>query len=520
MSWLASRSSRADADALLDYWDAVIAQRPAIPIPPPAMPEEGALIRTLASTVSVTSATPDDADSLLPLLLARQREMTGMTASSATATPLPVRPDSRRARRSRPIAGWVRRQAMPAIEIAAIATLLLATVAGLWISGNDRDARILVPAITAWDEDASPPNVPMYRASPGRTGVMPGPAIDGVPAIRWQVPTDGHIVGAPALVDGVLYIGVGNAGLVAFDAANGDRLWAYDPGGPVMSSPAVAAGMVVVTRGDGRMVALDATTGAERWSFAIARREANPLIHNGVVFVEAAGRYLAALDVATGNAVWTAELPAPASRSAALGDGNVYVTTIDGVVHALDAVTGDVAWTWASNVRAEIYGMPVVANGLVYVGAANPIAPTQAGFLAALDTATGEPVWRIDAAPGAGYSIPAVGPELIHVVTGEDGMVQALDARTGESRWSSVVGAEVWGAPGVADGMLFVGTSTGDLIALDATDGTHLWTLRLDGPIHTAPIVSGGMAYLGTAAGSLYAIGGQGSARAEATPAG
>ncbi|WP_192918454.1 outer membrane protein assembly factor BamB family protein [Salinigranum salinum] len=84
-------------------------------------------------------------------------------------------------------------------------------------------------------------------------------------------------------------------------------------------------------------------------------------------------------------------------------------------------------------------------------------------------------LWRTTA--DAGLSAPVVADETLFV-GGDDGGVQALDARTGDERWRLPVGASA-GTPWLLDGRLYVPTADA-IVALDADERTEAW--RIDTP--------------------------------------
>ena len=91
----------------------------------------------------------------------------------------------------------------------------------------------------------------MYRGNPERTGNMPGPGIDGQPVELWRVEVGGRVNSAPAVVDGVLYVGAANGGVFALDIATGSQVWQFNANNPISSSPAVVDGSVYVGSDNG-----------------------------------------------------------------------------------------------------------------------------------------------------------------------------------------------------------------------------------------------------------------------------
>jgi polyvinyl alcohol dehydrogenase (cytochrome) len=73
-----------------------------------------------------------------------------------------------------------------------------------------------------------------------------------------------------------------------------------------------------------------------------------------------------AIDAATGDTLWEADLESSAFGAASVASGVVYQGTTDGVMHALDAETGDELWT--AEPGGDIGGGPSIVDGVVYWG--------------------------------------------------------------------------------------------------------------------------------------------------------
>jgi len=136
-----------------------------------------------------------------------------------------------------------------------------------------------------------------------------------------------------------------------------------------------------------------------------------------------------------------------------------------------------VKWTYATNAR--VAGSPAVVDGVVYVGGASGAD----GMLYAIDARTGGTKWTF---PG-GFGSPAVLDGVVY--TGASEAFYALDARTG---------AEVWEFPGatgsvptVADGGVYFCSESNILYALDAVAGTELWEQVAPGGCAAAAVAHG-----------------------------
>lgn len=114
--------------------------------------------------------------------------------------------------------------------------------------------------------------------------------------------------------------------------------------------------------------------------------------------------------------------------------------------------------------------------------------------------------WRIDGIKGV-TSTPAVVDGTVYIGAW-DGRVRALDAGTGEVRWSTLVtaGAGVTGAmvddsPLVVGDRVYIGDGVGKLHALDTTTGAIVWSQTLDthpnARIFSSPVLADGRIIVG-----------------------
>ena len=145
------------------------------------------------------------------------------------------------------------------------------------------------------------------------------------------------------------------------------------------------------------------------------------------------------------------------------------VCSFAGQVRAFDTRTGALLWQRALGSSCE--SSPLVLDGRVYLGIEN-------GTAYALSLSRGARSGRA----GRAARSPAASPSRAgDVVVGDySGNVFALRASDGRLRWRARVGGQIYATPAVADGRVFVTSSTEkDVTALDARDGSLIWSQRL-----------------------------------------
>ena len=141
--------------------------------------------------------------------------------------------------------------------------------------------------------------------------------------------------------------------------------------------------------------------------------EATPLVVDGIMYVTQRPNDIVALDARTGRVFWIYSYPTPADHGACCGANNrgvavlgerVFMATLDAHVVAIDAATGAELWDVEVADKRLQYAFtlaPLAIRDKVLVGTAGGDRGIR-GFIAALDAATGEEVWRF-------YTIPAPG---------------------------------------------------------------------------------------------------------------
>lgn len=251
---------------------------------------------------------------------------------------------------------------------------------------------------------------------------------------RWRADeTDGQFPtnASPTVVDGVVYIGGGrNPVLNAFDADQGTLIWQVSVGGEDLSRsvPAVANGTVYVVDDEGTLSALDAGSGDQKWTAPAARSQASPVAANGRVYVPTVDERLLSIRH-DGGVDWEASVPRSSGPPAVTSD-SAYVTAGNELI-AVSVEDGSIEWIRRFE---QSLGRPVAANGAVYVGQRGYHDDGPKGGLLAVDTATGQRLWRLTT-----RGIPA----------GEGGPY-----------------AGTLGGPAVVDGALYACTGAGDVLAI------------------------------------------------------
>ncbi|MFD7405043.1 PQQ-binding-like beta-propeller repeat protein [Streptomyces sp. NPDC059866] len=211
-----------------------------------------------------------------------------------------------------------------------------------------------------------------------------------------------------------------------------------------------------------------------------------------------------ALDVATGRRRFKTR---DVAWSMAVADGRIHAS--DGpTLFALDAREG--ADLWRLSTDAWVYSLKA-DRGTVVTG-------TRGGGVQAWEAASGQKLWEITGCQ-SDFESPEAGPALHDgtVYVWQDARLRALDARTGDERWSYPIGdaASCGGVPvrvaPASDGYVYVSAGT-RVLAVDVAGGHVRWHFEapavfLSPPAFApGPAVTGGGVYLADYLGTVYAL--------------
>ena len=260
--------------------------------------------------------------------------------------------------------------------------------------------------------------------------------------------------------------------------------------------------------------------------------EAQPVVHEGVIYIVTGADDVFAMRVKTGELLWkyhanlddtiTTVCCGWTSRGVALGEGKVYVGQLDGRLVALDQRSGEPAWS----IQAErwqngytITAAPLYYNGMIVVGFAGGENGTR-GRVKAYDAKDGHLLWTFYTVPGPGelghdtwpqdtdawlhggatvWQTPAVDPELglIYFTTGNPGpdfngkiragdnlfatSMVAIEAKTGKYRWHfQQVHHDLWDYDGPNPVILFDVNINGRIRKAAAEANKAGWVYILD----------------------------------------
>ena len=436
---------------------------------------------------------------------------------------------------NRPRYGVVKRLIVWAFGVAVLLILTLPAQRHSEVGAQARQGHLL--AESPW---------PKYRGDKTHTGrsAHTGPGSD---RLKWTFSTgkqeqEGGIETDPVIgPDGSVYFGANNGIFYALDPENGDIRWAFPTGFDIFaiySSPFVDRdGIIYFGAKDGNVYALRAPREGIMaevvWSFNLGTTiQTSPTFTpDGTLVIGADDwAYYGITPPRNGKPAtlkWRFQTQGTLITSPAVDkDGTVYAASMDGNVYALEPPqqAGQpvrVRWTFSSGQRDAEGGFENAAviddEGTLYTGGND-------GVLYALDTRTGKERWTFDGVARAGYrtyaifSSVALGPDGTVYFGGKDGVLYAIQERRGlfgrraEVLWQYKLGPGIQSSPLLAaDGTVYIGDEQGTLHAVRPPAAGEwaeaLWTFRTKGTLISSPALDAdGTLYTASMDGKAYAF--------------
>jgi len=269
----------------------------------------------------------------------------------------------------------------------------------------------------------------------------------------------------------------------------------------------LGSGPPVLAAGDPVQASGEDPPGSVLWTYEVGAQVWAPLtLEAGVLYFGDDEGNLHALDIATRQPRWRFATTERIRSAATVTGDSVFFASDDGFLYALDRVTGKERWTLdleSSGLERRLpasgppyaydylHSSPTLAEGTLYVGSAGK-------KLYAVDAETGQVRWSF-AAQASIRSSPAVSDGTVYFGSW-DGNVYAVSGESGEEVWSYDSGAPVQGSPAVVGDRVIVGSRSARVLALDALDGEVEWTyVFADGSwVESSPAVVGDIVYVGS----------------------
>jgi outer membrane protein assembly factor BamB len=349
---------------------------------------------------------------------------------------------------------------------------------------------------------------PFYGLNPERTRYLNAPDVKPPFRVLWHFKGERLLEYSPVIAGGSLYAVNNNGFAFGIKTDTGKARWKRQIATQNASSPGYAFGRLFISNLEpGQVQSISTQNGAQIWKHPLpGRTESSPAVIGNEVVAGCECNSIYGFDALTGKTLWQTSLPGQAKAAPAVSDGIAYIGDYSGTMTAVNIANGRIKWQTGSSGGSfgragSFYGTAAVAFGRVF-------AASKDGRIYSFDKDTGKLDWShsVDGELYAGM-VAADTPDTdptVYAGSYGDGRFFALDARTGNERWSIDAGGPVIGAASlIGETVYFANLQTTETIGVDAKNGKQVFKFP-DGAYN--PVISDGKRIYLTGYKTLYAL--------------
>ena len=394
--------------------------------------------------------------------------------------------------------------AVRAVRVAALCGLLAASACR---PDDGAEQRAAEPAPSAPAVAAAPADWPRFRADAGLTGAVEGD-FSHRPTLAWTARFKDAIASQPVVAGGIAYVSSKRGVVAAFDLETGEEKWRFGGGFSFLATPLAHRDRLYLGDVSGDFFALDIATGEPVWTFraedkiegaaTFVRTQTAAGGERGLVVFGSYDSHLYALDAATGEEVWRYRTDNYINGSPALSrQGRITFGGCDSFVHVVEARTGQ-------GIRrleglTYIPGSVPVDGGVAYAG-------NHEGQILALPLDGSPALWSFSSRPAKPFLASAALTDDTVYAANQNATLYALDRRTGEPRWRHRADSSLDASPVVVGDTVITVSYGGRIDALATATGEPRWTYDLGGRVSGSPAVAADTLLIGDDSGQLTAL--------------
>ena len=308
--------------------------------------------------------------------------------------------------------------------------------------------------------------------------------------IVWEKELGTELRGEPTVYSNKLFIGSSKGELFALNISDGALLWSYESDEKMeaayqyYSAPAESGDRIYIGGASSMVYCIDAIKGTLLWKHEVSDWvRSKPLVIDDIVYVATMDGNLYALYDAGSRAEelkkvklnehgFTNDLTGSEKGILAAGKDMILYSVFPETFY-LNWKQGinDGAWVDGKFYKVSLSGgppSPTVADGILYCGGIDH-------FVHAVDSETGEEIWRFETGGNLGASVTVAENMVFFGTIRDDGYYYALDKNTGKLIWKTKDYGDVWVGAQYNAGKLFFGNMLGMMFGVDAASGKMLW---------------------------------------------
>lgn len=308
--------------------------------------------------------------------------------------------------------------------------------------------------------------------------------------LLWKFSTGRPLVGSLVQDGDKIYFGGLDSIFYALDISTGSLRWKLKTDGAFRSAPVVVNGNIFVYNSEGKLYCIR-PTGTVAWTFRTGGEKthepfgfadyflSSPVYENGLLFFGSGDSCVYAIGVSDGQLRWRYKTGDVVHATPCLYQNRLYIGSFDGWFYCLAKDRGTLQWKFKSIgqeyfPKGEFNGSATAFNNAVFVGARDY------NFYA-LNASQPSCRWNLRFPKGWAITRPLIHDSLLYIGTSDDRKFFCLDPKTGGTIWTFDAKYNLFGAPVVADSVIYEGTMMGHLFGLHKKTGKLLFDFTTDG---------------------------------------
>lgn len=215
-------------------------------------------------------------------------------------------------------------------------------------------------------------------------------------SVLWTFSAEGAILTAPVINDTLIYFAGGNS-FYAVGLKGHKQVWKYSSAGVIECKPAISGDKIIFGSWDRSLYALDLLSGVKKWSwnrtssFYYAPAACWPVATSNRVFITDPERYMTAIDITNGAAIWSGKSPEFWESVGISADKTrVYGRSLDGNLYAYSTTQATQTQLWKASADFgwdSTPSMPAEYDGIVFSGG-------KKGFVVSINGQNGQILWK------------------------------------------------------------------------------------------------------------------------------
>ena len=246
--------------------------------------------------------------------------------------------------------------------------------------------------------------------------------------IIWRVAVSSEVLAKPVISKGIVIIKTVDGQISALKSTTGQQLWIYKRDVPALSVrgnsvPVVIDDKIITGLDNGKLVIIDLESGVLFWekTIAISRGrseidrlvdlDAALLVKDNVVFIGGFQGKVAALDLQTGDFLWTRKMSI--INNMTFENNKLYITDTRSHIWCLDALTGATIW------KQKVFLARKLTSPVVF--GKNLLLADYQGYLHVIDKADGHLISRTQ--------VDEAGVDINPVIIGDKIYLQSKESK-------------------------------------------------------------------------------------------